>query len=271
MAWPKARSNPPNEKKKKKQNEHVDRSVRRTTDAKADDVDIDKTRKKRVRVHAMATWHVGIACLAWTVVLAVGAMQHRHEDASAPPSTPLQGFDVWLRRMGPAMPWMPFLVRVATQASSRAEGGHETGDTHLQVGENVVVAAAYLFATVLRWIVYQLVRGCKCTSDHVFLAMSLSAMLVVEIALVLDQRTKQHAPQTHLSTHVSWMYLCLLQSAVLLVLLYGDMYYTARYFHSPEDIGISYSMGMICFMIPMGVFLRWTLARRTERSGSSGR
>jgi len=219
----------------------------------------------------MATWHVGLACLAWTLVLALGTMQHRHDEASAPPITPLHGFDVWLRRIGPTMPWMPFLVRVATQASKRTEGGHETEETRMQTGENVLVAASYLFATVLRWIVYQLVRSCKCTSDHVFLAMSLSAMLVVEIALVLDQRTNQRPPQTHLSAQNSWMYLCLLQAAVLLVLLYGDMYYTARYFHPPEDIGISYAMGMVCFMIPMGFFLRWTLARRSERSASDGR
>eukprot|EP00894_Picocystis_sp_ML_P001879 jgi/Pico_ML_1/52396/g3105.t1 len=206
-----------------------------------------------------------LAVLAWTVVLGLGACHHRSTDDVRPVTTPMRAFDVALRRWGPAMPWTPFVARLLA-TSSTAATDEAKGRSRRE--ENVVVGIAYLAVTVLRWIVYPLVRHCQCTSDHVFLAMSLSAMLVTEMALVADAWEDGRVEREFDPCRAWWMHLCWLQAAVLLILLYGDMYYTARYFHTPEEIGISYAMGTTLFMVPMGLFTRRTMERRSVRRTS---
>lgn len=181
------------------------------------------------------------------LVLALGCFDQTNEITyvRVPEYLNVETFDVALRTVGPVLPAFPFFSRTIIRGHLIRRKGRDT----LEVG------LVYLIVTLVRMIVYAFVKECRCTSDHVFLSMSLSTVLVTEMVLGMYDRRWIDRDGTWGRALWRWSNLCTFQAAFLLILLYVDMYQTARYFHPPLEVAISYVMGIVLFKLPMGLFL----------------
>ncbi len=58
-------------------------------------------------------------------------------------------------------------------------------------------------------------------------------------------------------------------AAVLALLVAGECYFTARYFHPPGEILLASAIGAALFQAPLLGYARWALGRGTAGAGSA--
>lgn len=191
----------------------------------------------------------------------------------------LMMFDKIFRMVGPIIPFVIVAPRsvlpdlITTPRGVVVQRGSVLGGP-------LVTISYYLGLTLLRAAIYVIVAAMmpKSMADHVFLGASVFAMLNSEAtscvkqyydlrgnkAKIEDEPDYEHAPKrkyVRLAGYTKVVLVGRVALAVLATLLaslvLADMYYTARYFHAVPETAISIVAGLVCFQIPLAVYIHF--------------
>eukprot|EP00240_Pyramimonas_obovata_P012729 CAMPEP_0118944176 /NCGR_PEP_ID=MMETSP1169-20130426/39780_1 /TAXON_ID=36882 /ORGANISM="Pyramimonas obovata, Strain CCMP722" /LENGTH=249 /DNA_ID=CAMNT_0006889609 /DNA_START=165 /DNA_END=914 /DNA_ORIENTATION=- len=228
-------------------------------------------------------WPMALCTLVWLAVITIGILGNINDTEPIPRRVnhPLVPFDRLVRKAGPLIPFTAVLPRMLMPTTSRvASAGAAT-------------FAIYLLITVVRIVLYLGVDmvAPKSLADHILLGSSMYAILSSEIAVLLKQLAdirkvkvdddedtaagdgsgggegnEQGAPAMcamgpptgalQLSRAFVLLLTCTLAAATL-----GDMYFTARYFHTAHETGVTAAAGLCIFQIPLAV---WSFNTRAQ-------
>ncbi|GLI70494.1 hypothetical protein VaNZ11_015400 [Volvox africanus] len=187
---------------------------------------------------------------------------------------PVTWFDRHVFRVyGPLLPLAPYLIRVASlglraSAPVPSPSGSQPLRRRLQPGATLVVPAllAYLIIALVRIGVYLCHLGLQrwtggllvLVSDHLILAASVVACFQSELVMCTSDayktllfRDMDRSRKLRLFAIVG----AVLISTIFIILVFVDMYCTARWFHHPKESVLALLGGAAMFQIPVTVWL----------------
>lgn len=184
---------------------------------------------------------VTVPILMTFVVLVFGTMKGGGPVEPVPPRPlPVVLFDHVLQFFGPILVLVVFVPRcvVFLRELDFLTPQHESMFSWLPSGWFGGTLAVWLFISVVRWILFLLTHPFHdYFSDHIFLIMSMIAMLQMELGL---------GHVAHESNRPKGLFLVVC-CWVLILLLLWDAWMTAMYYHTPRAVWTAFCVGVACF------------------------
>jgi len=235
-------------------------------------------------VRACRLWPMVLCNLMWLVVICAGLYGNMADPQPIPRRVkhPLVVFDRLFRKAGPFMPFTVVLPRMLMPNTGRV------------TSPGAATFLVYVLITAARILLYLLIDAFapKSLADHILLGSSVYAILSVEVAILLKQmadigkvktdeecsdddedgdlcgvgdravarsQPSGHSPLTRVIQLGRLVVLVLTITLAAAVL--GDMYFTARYFHTFHETIVTAAAGMIIFQVPLAA---WSFNTRVQ-------
>jgi len=192
---------------------------------------------------------------------------------------PLRHFDWLFRRAGPLVLFAAWLLRAAVKHFLHFGGDGKKDNLWIP-------AAVYAVQASVRTIIYELHRaGVIFTphrwlspaaadtlhghpphvmSDHVLLSATIVGGLACEAVLLFLSMAHRRKPLSPLLLKG-----CVALTTVLAMLVCGETYFTARYFHPPSEIVAGAVLGLVLFQAPLLLFTAKTLKVHERVNGTA--
>lgn len=207
---------------------------------------------------------VSIISAAWWLGLGLGMLQYSQQEGPAARRgtqlTFMRRFDYVFARIGALFVGIIWLIRlcikslihIRTSAFSKLSPARIIHEEHVWIP-----AALYGLQGFIRAWFYRLHSTLEehIMSDHVVLASCVIAGLMCEIVIVLVSRAV--TKHTRLTMALKLLAAITIMVSVLLCI---EVYYTAKYHHTPKETLIAALLGFLCFQAPMmGLFKSFTM------------
>lgn len=199
----------------------------------------------------------------WFVTIFVGCVGNLQDPEIIPRKVKhrLIGFDKIVRSYGPAIPLvlaaMRLLVALLEREGDPRRANNKVATSQSPWRHHAHVVCLYFLIAMGRLVVYLscLVLFPHVMADHIFLGASMHAVLSAEIAYLVQDfmfSSKNHrADRDCLIIRFSLLVLTI----SITFLLAADMFYTARYFHTVNEVGIGLVCGLMLFQLPVVGFI----------------
>lgn len=164
-----------------------------------------------------------------------------------------------LRLLGPMLPFLFWALRLVVAPPTTAGPG--------TLQHPPTAARIYTLLSVLRWLIYfghvaytkrQASGGQHVVSDHIVLALSVGAMLQSEAVILFETALAAPNRRRGAPRGGALLWGVCLACVLTLLLLMGDMYSTARWFHHPRETAWAAAIGVAAFHMPIASYMSST-------------
>lgn len=207
---------------------------------------------------------VSIIFTAWWLGLGLGMLQYSQQEGSAAKKGTrlifMRRFDHVFARIGALFVGIVWMIRLVIKSliHIRTSAFSSLSPTRIIHEEHVwIPAALYGLQGFIRAWFYRLHSTLEehIMSDHVVLASCVVAGLMCEIVIVLVSRAV--IKHTRLTMALKLLAAITIMVSVLLCI---EVYYTAKYHHTPKETLVAALLGFLCFQAPMmGLFKSVTM------------
>ncbi|EKX52420.1 hypothetical protein GUITHDRAFT_133514 [Guillardia theta CCMP2712] len=174
------------------------------------------------------------------IIFTLGGAADKQEGVTRPsaPIPVLHQFNIIFKKTGALLPFVPLLYRLAVSRLGKSSLPNDFTNRHCK---GIRIFAGFVIMTLIRAVAYSLtlLKSKDIMSDHVFLALSVSALCRFELHVCLE--TYHSNRLIHLATMMNF---------IIVVCVNANNYVTARYFHTTEESVNSLLCGFLLFEIP---------------------
>lgn len=188
---------------------------------------------------------VGVPLLVWWAVVGVGILSYTGR-SKAPPHGG-QVFEWMFKRAGALFPFFAMVIRLAV---AKTTANQQLPPKYWEFSK--IVAAVYLMLTIVRAVVFWWLPK-DTLSDHIFLSLSVSAMLQMEACFALEVWSpKPEKKKQKKGGKIAWAkhHLLLVVVAInlfIMLLLMHNSFYTAAYYHERAESWAALWAGTVLF------------------------
>eukprot|EP00928_Gymnodinium_smaydae_P035887 TRINITY_DN25167_c0_g1_i1.p1 TRINITY_DN25167_c0_g1~~TRINITY_DN25167_c0_g1_i1.p1 ORF type:complete len:831 (+),score=183.70 TRINITY_DN25167_c0_g1_i1:1735-4227(+) len=176
---------------------------------------------------------------------------------------PIVAFDMLFQLAGPLLALTVLFLRKSFSHSDPCATclteSHDSVFAWLPRGWVATTLLVWILIATLRWVFFMLTHPFHDDfSDHIFLVMSVVAMLQMELSLAHIGWRKNRSELSSIAVLVAtW---------VLLILIYWDAWNTAMFYHTPQAVWTAYFVGLGCFECVAIWWLQLLVSSANDRS-----